>query len=263
MKKILSILYTSYKNYTAYIPDIIWTNIVLILRIITIWVLYWYLYDNFWVNNKIAGLTIEQVTYAVIIAQVISTSKPAITGEIEYDVKSWKIAGYLLNPLNYIYFKFLEFFPIFIHNVIIGLSIWLILWFIILWVFPLSIWWIIWGLILLIWSMFTVFFGYMIIWILSFYTESNEPFRFIYAKLDMFLWWNLIPIPFLPGILQTIAFASPFAYFWYTTWLVFTNFEIFTFFKYLWIQMIWIFINLGICIVLYNHAKNKLTINWG
>lgn len=263
MKKILSILYTSYKNYTTYFSDIVWTNIILVLRIIVIAILYWYLYNSYWVNGQISGFTIEQVTYAVIIAQVISTAKPNITDEVQQDVKSWKIASYLLNPLNYIYFKFLEFFPIFIYNVIIGLSIGLILWFIILWVFPISFWWIIWWLILLIWSMFTVFFGYMIIGLLSFYVEDNEAFRFIYSKADMILGWNLIPIPFLPGLLQTIAFASPFAYFGYTTWLIFSSFEFSLFIKYFLIQMTWFFINLGICLAIYKHAKNKLTINWG
>ena len=68
---------------------------------------------------------------------------------------------------------------------------------------------------------------------------------------------------YLPVFLQTIAYLSPFAYFGYTTWLMFSNFELYTFLKYFSIQMIWFFINLSICILLYNHAKKKLTINWG
>jgi len=262
MKKILHILYISYKNYTAYLPDIVWTNIILVLRILVIGILYGYLYDNYSSDWTIAWFSIVQITYAVIIAQVVSTAKPKITDEIQMDVKSWKISSYLLNPLSYIYFKFLEFFPIFIHNIVIWLSIWLILWFLILWVFPLSIWWILWWIILLVWSMFTVFFWYMVIWLLAFYTEDVEAFRFIYSKMDMILGWNLLPIPFLPAVLQTLAFASPFAYFGYTTWLVFSNFEMATFLKYLMIQVIWLVINLSICILMYNNAKKKLTINW-
>lgn len=262
MKKILSILTISYKNHVLYLPDIIWTTIILILRIIVISILYGYLYNNFSVDNKIAWFTVVQVTYAVIIAQVIATSKPRIVDDIQRDVKSGKISTYLLNPVNYIYFKFLEFFPIFIHNVIIWLIIGLSIWFFILDVFPITIGGIIWWLILLIWSMFTVFFGYMIIWLLSFYIEEVEAFRFIYAKADMILWWNLIPIPFLPWILQTIAFVSPFAYFWYTTWLVFSGFDIYLFAKYLFIQIIWLLIHILICVLLYNNAKKKLVINW-
>ena len=262
MKKILHILLISYKNYTAYLSDIVGINIILALRIVVISVLYAYLYKNFANNGVISWFTIEQITYALITAQVVSTAKPKIADEIQLDVKSWRVSIYLLNPFSYIYFKFLEFFPIFLHNIIIWLGIWLLIWFLILWTFPLTIWWIFWWIILLIWSMLTVFFWYMIIWLLSFYTEDSEAFRFIYSKADMILWGNIIPIPFLPEILQTIAYLSPFAYFWYTTGLVFSNFEMLTFLKYLLIQVVWIIINLWICIVLYNHAKNKLTINW-
>lgn len=262
MKKILSILYISYRNYATYLPDVIGINIILVLRILVISILYGYLYNSFSSDWTIEWFTIVQVTYALIITQVISTAKPKIVDEIQMDVKSWKISSYLLNPLNYIYFKFLEFFPIFIHNVIIWLFIWLLLWYLILGIFPLTLWWIFWWLILLLWSMFTSFFWYMIIWLLSFYTEDADSFRFIYAKADMILWGNLIPIPFLPIFLQAIAYLSPFAYFGYTTGLVFSNFEMFTFLKYFTIQIIWFSINLSVCIILYNHAKNKLTINW-
>lgn len=263
MKKMFSILYTSYKNYIVYVPDVVWINIILVLRLLVIWILYAYLYDSFWVANKIEWYSIEQVTYAVIIAQIITTAKPKISDEIQQDVKSWKISAYLLNPANYIYFKFLEFFPIFLHNVIFWLIFWITIWFILLGVIPLSLWWILWWIILLIGSMLTSFFGYVMIWLLSFYVEDNEPFRFIYSKMDMILWWNLLPIPFLPWILKTIAFASPFAYFWYTTGLIFTNFELLKFIEYFWIQMIWLIINISICLWLYSHAKTRLTINWG
>lgn len=262
MKKILTILQISYKNHIAYLPDIIWTNIILVLRILVISILYWFLYSNFSIDNKIAWFTVIQVTYAVIIAQVIVTSKPRIVDEIQKDVKSGKIASYLLNPINYIYFKFLEFFPIFIHNIVIWLTIGLFIWFLVLGVFPITLWGIFGWLILLLWSMLNVFFAYMIIWLLAFYIEEVEAFRFIYSKADMILWWNLIPIPFLPPILQTIAFASPFAYFWYTTGLVFSSFDLHLFVKYLSIQIIWLSIHILVCVLLYNNAKKKLVINW-
>jgi ABC-type uncharacterized transport system permease subunit len=57
------------------------------------------------------------VTYAVIIAQVIVTSAPRISDEIQFDVKSGKISTYLLNPISYIKYKFLEFFPVFLYNI--------------------------------------------------------------------------------------------------------------------------------------------------
>ena len=52
--------------------------------------------------------------------------------------------------------------------------------------------------------------------LLAFYTEDADSFKLLYAKLDMFFGGNILPIPFMPLFLQTIAFASPFAYEGYT-----------------------------------------------
>ena len=262
MQKTLSILLTAYKNYIVYIPDIIWVNLILILRLIVIITLYKYLYSNYSENDLIFGFNITQIIYAVIIAQVVSTSKPKIVDEVSNDVKSWKIWIYFLNPINYILFKFLEFFPVFMQNVAFWLTFWLILWFITTWVFPITLWWFLWWFLLLIWSMLVVFFSYMFIWLLSFYTEDVEAFRFIYSKFDMILGWNIMPIPFLPWILQTIAYISPFAYFWYTSWLVFVSFDFIIFLKYFSIQMFWFILTLLSCFILFNKASKKLTINW-
>lgn len=263
MNKTLSILITTYKNHIVYLADIIGINIIFVLRIIVIITLYKYLYSNFWVNDMINWFTLAQITFAVIVAQAVSTAKPKIVDEINLDVKSGKIWVYLLNPINYLHYKFIEFFPVFLHNLVIWITIWFTLWYILLWVFPITIAWFIAWIFLLFLSMITVFFWYMSIWLLAFYTEDVEAFRYIYSKLDMILWWNLIPIPFLPQILQTIAFLSPFAYFWYTSWLVFSNFEIITFIKYFLIQLFWIIINIWLCVFIYKKAKYKLTINWG
>lgn len=263
MQKILSILFTAYKNYVVYIPDIIWVNIILVIRLLVMITLYKYLYKNYSENDLIMWYSLIQVTYAVIITQVVVTSKPKINMEISNDVKSWKIAVYLLNPINYILYKFLEFFPVFMQNIIFWLIFWLSLWFLTTWFFPLSLWWFIWWLILLIWSMLIVFFSYAFIWILAFYTEDVEAFRFVYSKFEMIFWWNILPIPFLPWVFQTIAYILPFAYFWYTTWLVFVSFDFYTFIKYFLIQLSWLLFTIFLCFFVFKKASKKLVINWG
>lgn len=263
MQKILTILLTAYKNYIVYIPDIIGVNLILVLRLLVIITLYKYLYQTYSQNDLIYGFTLTQVTYGVIIAQVVSTAKPKVVDEIQADVKSGKIGVYLLNPINYILFKFLEFFPTFIQNVVFGLIFWFWLWYLTTGVLPLTLVSFFAGIVLLIGSMLVVFFSYTFIWLLSFYTEDVEAFRFIYSKFDMILGGNILPIPFLPGILQTIAYASPFAYFWYTSWLVFVSFEYMTFLKYFAIQMAWFLWTFLACMVLFTKASKKLTINGG
>lgn len=263
MLKIFSILITAYKNYIIYLSDILWINIILILRLTVIITLYKYLYSNYSNNDLIFWFTLTQITYWVIVAQIVSTSKPKVVDEIQNDVKSWKISVYLLNPVNYIVFKFLEFFPTFMQNVGFWLVFWFLLWFITTGSFPITLVSFFAWFLLLVWSMLVVFFSYTFIWLLSFYTEDVEAFRFIYSKFDMILGGNILPIPFLPTFLQTIAYASPFAYFWYTSGLVFVSFDLVVFIKYFLIQMFWLFITVISCFLLFNKASKKLTINWG
>jgi ABC-type uncharacterized transport system permease subunit len=70
-----------------------------------------------------------------------------------------------------------------------------------------------------------------------------------------------LPIPFMPALMQTIAFASPFAYAGYTAWLIFTKFTVQTFLQYAGMQLFRIIVLIGTCYLIYTHAKKRLTIN--
>ena len=167
----------------------------------------------------------------------------------------------MLNPINYISYKFFESFSIAIYNLVISLAIGLWLWYLILWSIPFSWWGILGWSFLLFGGMIVNFFWYFMIGLLGFYTEDADSFRLLYSKLDLFFWGNILPLPFMPLFLQTIAFASPFAYAWYTAWLIFTKFTMHTFLQYAWMQILWIAILIGICSLIYNQARKRLTIN--
>ena len=178
------------------------------------------------------------------------------------DIKTGKIAVYLLNPINYVSYKFFESFSKGIYNLIISLSIGLWLWYILLWSIPFSIWGVLGWSLLLLWGMLVSFFGYFMVGLLAFYTEDADSFRLLYSKMDLFFWGNILPLPFMPLFLQTIAFASPFAYAGYTAWLIFTKFTLPTFLEYAGIQLFWIVALIGLCYLIYTQAQKKITINW-
>ena len=260
MKKALSILITWIKNYIVYPADVFWVNIVLCFRIIIIVSLYKYIFSNNLID--FTKNTINELTFALIMAQVVSNAKPRIIDDICLDIKSWKISVYLLQPINYISLKFYQFFPVFIQNVIFWLIFWVSIGYFLVWGFKFSLNWIIFWSIFLLISMLLVFFSYTFIWLLAFYTEDIEAFRFIYWKLDMIFWGNILPLVFLPLAMQKIAYLSPFAYFGYTSWFVFTNFELQTFIKFVSVQGFWLLITIFSCILIYQNASKKLSINW-
>lgn len=260
IKKYRGIITIAYKNYAIYIHDLIGINIIYILRLLVIIFFYKAIYA---INpgQLIGGYSLEQVTWALIFVQAIVVAKYRITEEVNLDIKTGKIAIHLLNPINYINYKFLESFAKGMINLCISLSIGLVLGFLILGSIPISVWGILGWAILLIGGMLINFFGYFMIGLLGFYTEDADSFRLLYSKLDLFFGGNILPIPFMPIFLQTVAFASPFAYAWYTAWLMFTNFNLPTFFTYLGMQVLRIGILIVICNLIYNQAKKRISIN--
>lgn len=250
----------AYKNYTIHIHDIVGINIIFVLRLTVIIFMYKSIFALAW-TKFIGWYRIEELVRALIFVQTVVVSKVRISDEIDQDIKTGKIGVYLLNPVNYISLKFFEFFPKFLYNLIITGVIGLILWFFFLWWIPTTLGWVLWWIVLIFGSMLIAFFGYMMIGLLSFYTEDNSAFRLIYSKIDLFFGGNILPLAFMPVILQSIAFLLPFSQSGYTAGLLFSHFNITTFLQYLAIQVIWIAIYIWACFGIFHHAKKKLVIN--
>lgn len=260
LKKYLAIFGIAYKNHTMYIYDTIWTNGVFVVRIVILIFLFKLIFATKWALTS--GYSIDEISWALIFAQVLTKWKPRINEEINEEVKSGKIANYLLNPISYIWFKFFENFSRFFHNMISAIIIWLIIWFLFLGEIKTSLPGVLWWTLLMFWTMFISFFGYMMIGLFSFFVEDNEGFRYIYSKFDMLFWGNILPLPFLPPLMQQIAFLSPFAYAGYTVWLVFSKFNFELFLKYLALQIFWIIVLISICSYMYRLWRTKLVTNW-
>lgn len=249
-----------YKNYTAYIYDIIWINVTFIIRLTVIIFFYKALYQVSG-TTSIDGYTMEELIRSLIFVQAVVLSKPRISDEIWLDIKSGKIGVFLLNPISYIWFKFFEHMPRFFYNLCITMVIGLLMWFLFIWSIHTSVPWILGGTVLLLWWMMISFFGYMMVWLFWFYTEDTDPYRLLYSKLDLVFGWNILPVVFMPMIMQTIAFAMPFVYSGYTAGLLFVRFDMQRFWQYLWMQCLRIIILISICTLIYTHGKKKVTIN--
>ena len=122
MQKYLSIFLTAYKNQHVYMSDIIGVNVMFVLRILVIIILYRAIFEMSG-GGKIAGYSLVDLAWALIVAQAVVTSKPRTTADISNDIKTGKITTYLLNPVPYIWFKFFHGFSQFLASIIPGLII--------------------------------------------------------------------------------------------------------------------------------------------
>lgn len=262
MQKYLSIFLTAYKNHHVYLTDILGMNIIFVLRVIVIITLYRAIFEMSG-GASVGGYSLEQLSWALIITQAIVTSKPRTSHDVSTEIKTGKIVTYLLNPVSYVWFKFFQGFSQFLGNIIPGLIIGGMVGVIFLGFPSTSIAGFLGSLVLIIGGMLVSFFGYMLVGLCSFFMEDSEALRWIYSKLDMVFGGNMLPIPFLPPLLQTLSFFSPFAASGYTAGLIFIGFDTRKFFLYLAIQVVWIMIYLLACLGLYEFARKRLVVNGG
>lgn len=263
LRKNIQLFLIAYRSYSVYLYDILGINITYILRVIIIVFLYKAIYNVGGTWNAIGWYTLEELSWALIFVQALVVSKPRITQEINTDVQWWKIVAYLLNPISYVTYKFNEHFSRFIYNIGISLTIWLILWYLLLGSIHTSVFGILGGIILVVGSMLISFFWYMMVGLSALFIEDSEGFRTIYSAIDRLFAGNILPIPFFPMVFQQIIFLSPFAYTGYTAWLIFVRFETHTFLHYLGMEILWSGIYIGICYFMYHQASKRLIINWG
>ncbi|MEI8007930.1 MAG: hypothetical protein WCI00_00315 [bacterium] len=63
------------------------------------------------------------MTWALIFVQAVVRAKYRITEDVNLDIKTGKIAIYLLNPISYISYKFFESFSKSLYNLAISMVI--------------------------------------------------------------------------------------------------------------------------------------------
>lgn len=183
MHKLFSLFRITYKNINVYFLDILGLNIIFILRIIVIVTLFRVLRET--APSMFIETSFEAVSWALVFTQIVAVMKSGIANEISEEIKSGKIVTYLLQPMNYITIKSVEFLARIFSNLTPALIIGIIVGILFIGIPPLHTANILACFTLLIGGVFVSFFGYFAIGLVSFYTEDIQPFRWVYSKLDM------------------------------------------------------------------------------
>jgi ABC-2 type transport system permease protein len=97
----------------------------------------------------------------------------------------------------------------------------------------------------------------------AFLIEDVAPLRWIVHKMRMLFGGNILPIALMPLWLQTVAFASPFAYTGYTAGLTFARFDPATFARYFLMQCFWISVLMASIALSYSYFSRRLAVNGG
>lgn len=263
MKKYIVIFKANLLSNLQYISNILLNSLGFIMHIFIFFQVWNYIYED--PSELINGYNKGQMVWYVIITEIIICS---ITGrrlviEISKDIRSGNIAYNINKPysyVGYIVFNTLGVTSIrgttyMIIGIIMGISF--------LGNIPelsianvvtiaLSIF-----LAIVINLLFLTFVG-----LLSFIMEDSSPLYWLYSKMLLIL-GIVFPVEFFPGVMQIFIKYSPVYAICYGPARLFIDFELNTAIIVLISQIIYLFIGLILCELMYRKGVKKLNVNGG
>ncbi len=259
--KYWAILRTQLINSAAYPLDLAARSILIVL--------FMWIFAHLWEatyrsmgQTAIAGLTLRETMWYLMVAETITLSKPRLSLAIAEAVKDGSVAYLLNKPYNFLLYHISvalgDAFGRIVFNVLAGgATVWLM-------VGPppamgaIPFTLVAIGLAWLIDSCITAMIG-----LAAFVTEDVAAFDWIYAKFILILGGVLIPLDFFPDWLRNVALALPFAYTIYGPARLFVSPDLARFAALLLGQALWLAALLVLLTLVYRKSVTRLSINGG
>jgi ABC-2 type transport system permease protein len=248
-------------NSLAYPGEIIWRSLAILIFLWVFTFLWRVAYDNS-ATNTLAGLTLSDTLWYLMLAETIELSRPRFANTIAQSVKDGSIAYLLSKPYDFLLYQLSvnagdTFFRLILTSIFGSTLVWVVAgpppdprgW-------PLTIVAIAAGWVI-------NFCLTALIGLASFITEEIAPFEWIYQKFIFILGGMMIPIDFYPEWLQAIAKLTPFAYIMYGPARLFVSPSIERFITLLMGQLVWIFCLSIMLSLAYRQSQRRLAINGG
>lgn len=201
----------SIANHLVYAGNFIIRNFFFVFIVYVMLLLWKSIYGEG--QGLVAGLSLNQMIWYLIVTEVITLSRSNIFSEVSEDIKKGNIAYLLNKPYHYIYYSLAnalgEIGTRLLTNTIIALVIGF------LYVGPLvqfnsrNLPLILLSILL---GVLLNFFIYINLALTAFWLEENVAFMWIYSKLVFTLGGMLIPLELFPEWLESVARYLPFAY---------------------------------------------------
>jgi ABC-2 type transport system permease protein len=263
MSKYWAIFKTQLLNRLAYPADLLGHGLTIVIYLWVFIFLWRTTYRAMGASEgSIAGLTLNQTIWYLMLAETLMLSKPRLSRLISTAVKDGSVAYMLNKPYNFLLYHFSMGLGDSLTNMIFnllagGALVWLMQ------SPPPPAWG--WPLVLL-----TMILAWMIdfcfaaiIGLAAFVAEEVNAFDWIYQKLLFILGGMLIPLDFFPDWLRSISQASPFAYMIFGPARLFVDPSLERFAALFTGQIIWLGVLGAIVTVSYRRGMRFLAINGG
>jgi ABC-2 type transport system permease protein len=261
MKKYWAIFKIQLQDRLTYKGDLVTQSISIVLFLF-VFLQLWRTTYNASGTDSIAGMTLADTMWYLMIAETAVLSRPRLTRNISDAVKDGSIAYQLNKPYHFILYHFSAalgetiprmFFNMLMGSVLVILSV----------VSPPSIQGWLAAIVALILGWLIDFCITAMIGLSAFVTEDVSAFDWIYSKIQFILGGLLIPLDFFPSWLRSISMALPFAYTVYGPARLFTDPTPERFFNVLIGQIIWMGVLGSLLFIIYRRSERRLAINGG
>jgi len=267
IKKILKYFYiakTSAQSRTAYTANLIARSFAVMFRIWMFSQLYIASYKAIG-QTTVGGLSVAAAIWSMILVQCFrSSTRPRTDQLIGEDVRSGAVALSLNKPFSFILFHYFNFlgrvFPGLVSTLIVGIFSAIIL---VGGLSITSIMPIILGSLLLLLGYTLDFFINFSIGITAFWIEDQEPFAWIYQRIQYVFGGLIVPLSLFPDKIARIAEFLPFSQLYYGAARTIVQFEPNLFFKFLLTQIGWIIVFALIAILIFKKGMKNVSINAG
>jgi len=260
-RKYWAIFQITLVNNLAYPGELAWRSLAIVLFMFIFAALWTMAYGR---TDIAAGtdLSLRQVMWYFLLAEVIELSKPRLTQAISAAVKDGSIAYLLNKPFNFLYYQLAtglaDSLARSLLNAVIGSAL--------VWLLagppPVLLGWLLAApAVLLAWLIHFCFNA--MIGLLAFVAEEVTPYEWIYQKFVQVLGGLFIPLDFFPPLLRAIAQALPFAYIIYGPARLFVQPDLAQFGQLIAIQLAWLVVLSGLLALVYSLGTRRLAINGG
>jgi ABC-2 type transport system permease protein len=261
-KKYMAVLQVSVANNLAYIMEVIFRTLFLIVFV--------YIFEQLWKTTfavrgitSLSGFDINALVWYLAATETIALSLPQLTRMIDQEVRSGQLAYLLVRPCSYVLYHFAQYLGERLVRLVINSAVAFII--ALLFLGPPPFTWmgvLAWPLVVFLAACidYVVYFS---IGLLAFWTEETTPFFLIVNRLSLVLGGVMAPLEVLPQPIRGIALILPFSAVLYGPARTLVHFQLVPFCWLLVQQVITIAIGSLLLFALYRLATRRVNINGG
>ncbi len=260
ISKYTAITRINLQSNLAYVREVVFRSIFMLV-ILYVFIQLWTATYNTTGSTSIAGLTLPDTIWYLVMTETIMLSKIRFAGKISEEVKDGSLAYTIGRPYSYLLYHFFYGLGDVVLRMGINFVVGAIL--VTLLVGPMPATNLPAVLVTVMLAIILDFCFNGVIGLMAFFTEDTDSFVLIYQKILFILGGMMIPLSFMPAWLKNLALALPFNLMVYAPAQLFVQFDWTGWLSVVVQQLAWILLAAVVLNLIFRWGIRRVSINGG